>query len=141
MNNIKTNKPERGQSLIELALTFTFLMFLFAGAVDLGRAFFALVALNDAAQEGAVYASLHADDQSGIVQYVRTSSSDPINLADENNVHITITTFGDTCIGNSIEVNVSYDFNLIMPLIDLIVPSRELPLYASMIHTILGPVC
>jgi hypothetical protein len=38
MNNIKTNKPERGQSLIELALTFTFLMFLFAGAVDLGRA-------------------------------------------------------------------------------------------------------
>ena len=45
---------ERAQSLTELAISFTFLMLLLAGSVDLARAFFFYLTLADASQEGAV---------------------------------------------------------------------------------------
>ena len=48
--------------MIELALSFTVLLFLLMGVIDLGRAFFALSAMRDAAQEGAVYGSLSPVD-------------------------------------------------------------------------------
>jgi hypothetical protein len=44
MNNvIQIKQKERGQSMVELALTITFLMALLAGTIDLGRAFFTLL--------------------------------------------------------------------------------------------------
>jgi Flp pilus assembly protein TadG len=52
---------ERGQSLVELTLTFMILLVLLGGVLDLGRALFTFVALRDAAQEGAVYGSIQPD--------------------------------------------------------------------------------
>lgn len=52
------NPKEQGQSLVELALSLVLLLTLLAGLVDFGRAFFTYVALRDAAQEGAAYASV-----------------------------------------------------------------------------------
>lgn len=52
------NNKEQGQSLVELAMSLVVLLILVAGLVDLGRAFFTYVALRDAAQEGASYASV-----------------------------------------------------------------------------------
>ncbi len=47
-----------GQSLVEMALSITFLVLMFSGAVDLGRAYFVQVALNNAIGEAAHYASI-----------------------------------------------------------------------------------
>ena len=61
----QNHQNERGQSMVELALTITFLMILLAGTIDLGRAFFTWQALRDAAQEGASYGSFKPADVGG----------------------------------------------------------------------------
>jgi len=50
-NNHVRNCQEKGQSLVEFAFGLVILMILISGIVDLGRAFFTYMALNDAAQE------------------------------------------------------------------------------------------
>src|SRR5262245_15953730 len=47
----------RGQALVELALVTPLLLLLFAAAADLGRAFYAYVAVENAAKEGALFGS------------------------------------------------------------------------------------
>ena len=60
------NKRERGQSLVEAAFALPIVIMLMLGMLDLGRAFYILVELNDAADEGATYAALNYSDISGI---------------------------------------------------------------------------
>jgi hypothetical protein len=151
-----TGKGEKGQSFTEFAITFSFMMLLLAGAVDVGRAFWAFIALRDAAQEGAVYASLNvykadlgniAEFEDGLNDHVRESSSDPIDLTDTSAVTIGYTLIpGSFCANglNAIDVQVSYDFQLTMPLIGIIIPSQMLPLTAHVNNTILynpNPAC
>jgi Flp pilus assembly protein TadG len=45
----------KGQSLVELAISLVILLFLLAGIVEFGLAFFQFVQLRDAAQEGALF--------------------------------------------------------------------------------------
>jgi Flp pilus assembly protein TadG len=66
----------RGQALVEFAITTPLLLLLFMGAVDVGRLLFVSVALEEAAQEGALYAALKPGvTQSEIEGRVRTSSN------------------------------------------------------------------
>lgn len=53
------------QSLVEFALLVPLLMLILLGAIDLGRAFSAYVAITNAAREGARYGSAHFRDGSG----------------------------------------------------------------------------
>lgn len=141
MQGAPQDRRQRGQSLTELAIAFTFLMLLLAGMVDLGRAFFSLVALRDAAQEGAVYGALNPTDTAGIENHVRTSSNSPVNLADTVAVGVSSTIIGSACAGNQVRVTVTYNFQLTMPLIGVIVGSQQLPLSATMTNTIITPAC
>ncbi len=50
---------ERGQSLVELAISLTVMLLLLAGAVTFGMALFSYVAIRDAAQEGALFGSFN----------------------------------------------------------------------------------
>ncbi len=68
------NKRESGQSLVELALSFTFILLILSGAVDIGRAFFSYIAIRDAAQEGAVYGALYPD-ATDVTTRVRNSAT------------------------------------------------------------------
>lgn len=56
-----TTRPERsrGQSLVELALIAPLLLLLMAAAIDLGRLFYAYVAVENAAKEGALYGAVN----------------------------------------------------------------------------------
>ncbi len=49
---------ERGQSLVELALSLTVMLLLLSGAVTFGMALFSYVAIRDAAGEGALFGSI-----------------------------------------------------------------------------------
>src|SRR6266404_8694608 len=49
----------RGQSLVETAISLSVLLLIFSGAVDLGRAFFSWVQINNAASEGAHWAATY----------------------------------------------------------------------------------
>jgi len=130
----------RGQSLVELALTLTIILTLLAGAVDLGSAFFDYIALRDAAQEGALYGSINPENTSDIVNRVRQSSSNPLDLTSAD-VSIDVLVTGSPCAGSQITVTVDYTYQLIMPLIGSILGSSSIPLSASVTDTILSPPC
>lgn len=53
----RRRRKARGQSLVEFALLAPVLIFIFAGAADLGRALTAYIELGSAAREGAAYGS------------------------------------------------------------------------------------
>ncbi len=137
----KLRQSERGQSLVELAMSLTMIMLLLAGAVDFSIAYFSFSAMQDAAQEGALYGSINPDDEDGIISRVRSASTNPVDLADESLVDVVVTLPGDACEGNEVEVNVIYDYPISMPFIGTIIGSQKITLNASVTDTILQPVC
>jgi Flp pilus assembly protein TadG len=143
----KFNGRERGQSLVEFSVSFTFIMLLLAGSVDLSRAFFALIALNDAAQEGSVYAATDPTNNAEIIARVRATSSNPIDLTDTTAVTVPAPVLvddlgnGEYCAGNGITVSVTYQFVFTMPLINTFITSNSFPLTGTSTATILTPVC
>ena len=68
---------QRGQALVEAALVVPLLLLLFMGTVEIGRALFAYVSLEEAVQEGASYAARVPSDTAGIRARVLTSSDHP----------------------------------------------------------------
>ena len=138
---MKHYKNERGQSLVELAISILILVYLLAGAVEFGLAFFQYVQLRDAAQEGALYGSMNPGDLGGVDDRARAASTSPIDLSDTTNVIVTSTIIGAACEGNGIQVTVSYNHRIFMPFIPQFVGSSTIPLNATVIDTILSPVC
>ncbi len=135
------NKNERGQSLVELALSIVVLMFLLAGAVEFGIAFFQYIQLRDAVQEGALYGSLNPTDTAGITARVRYASTSPIDLSDTSKVTVGISG-GSGCANgtDAITVTASYDHIIFMPFARLFMTSPR-PINASATDTILNPAC
>ncbi len=71
-------RKQRGQSLVELAISLTVMLLLLAGAVTFGMALFSYVAIRDAAQEGALYGSFNPYvDQNGDGKY---TTGEPLNV-------------------------------------------------------------
>jgi hypothetical protein len=72
----KAGRPsERGQSLVELAVSVVFMVTLLAGIIDLGMAFINFIAMRDAAQEGAVYGSVNPTECAKIEAHARESAA------------------------------------------------------------------
>lgn len=145
-------KSERGQSLVELAISIVILLYLLSGAVEFGILFFQYVQLRDAAQEGALYGSIHPDDEALIIERIVTSSGSPLALEDlydagELTIDITVrdhdnpatikTVPADYCEGDALEIVVSYTHEIVLPFI----PRDSIDLDATVTDTILTPVC
>ena len=145
---MKKIKNERGQSLVELAVSLVLLLLLLSGAVEFGMAFFQFVQLRDAAQEGALYGSINPSDTTNIISRVQGASNSPINLATDVTIEISIdgvrydldpTTYATLdCEGHGLEVTVSYDHQIFMPFITSVV-GPTIPLSAKVTDTILSP--
>ncbi|MGD8753629.1 MAG: pilus assembly protein [Anaerolineales bacterium] len=58
----RRNPRKAGQSLLEFALVLPLLLIVVAGVLDLGRVFFAVIQVTNAAREGVRYLTLHPDD-------------------------------------------------------------------------------
>lgn len=148
---MKIDKHERGQSLVELAISLVILLYLLSGAVEFGIAFFQFVQLRDAAQDGALYGSMNPQNEAGIIARVRGASSSPINLADTSQVTINVQIDNDTmanafasriaCESHALKVTVSYNHQIFMPFIPQLIGRTSLPLAATVTDTILSPVC
>lgn len=132
---------QKGQSLVELGISFLFLMFLLSGAVEFGTMFFQYVQLKDAAQEGALYASMFPYDTVSIEQRVRGASQSPINLSDPS-VEIFISyPDGSLCEGNGVKVDVVYQHDIFMPFLPQILRSDSITLRGGVTDTILNQAC
>lgn len=138
--NIHSKQKERGQSMVELALTITILMALLSGAIDFGRAFFTWLALRDAAQEGASYGSIYP----GRVDLIKERVWDNLGHVvpkPRTDVQVIVGYVDHPCLGNTILVNVNYPtFPLAMPFLGSILGSQTISIHATVNDTILKPM-
>lgn len=140
-SDFASKRSERGQSLVELAVSLTVIMLLLSGAVDFAIAYFSFTAMQDAAQEGALYGSINPTDEAGIISRIRNASTNPVDLADEDLVDVVVTLPGDACEGNELQINVVYNYPISMPFIGAIIGSQQIRLNANVTDTILQPIC
>jgi Flp pilus assembly protein TadG len=141
-NNLEHRPNESGQSLVELAISFTFILLLLAGLTDLGRAFFTFLSLRDAAQEGAVYGSLAPSDTSEIIDRICNASNFVNQLCASEALDIEINIPGRACINNPVEVIVTYaEFPIVVPFSNTFIGDQGITLRARAIDTILSPRC
>lgn len=137
-------KMERGQSLVELTFMTMVLIWLLLGILDLGRAYFTLIALRDAAGEGAYYGSIFPTwetssdnaDPNNVTSRVRNSAPSG-GLIDWSSATITVTNTTPSP-GNLITVSITYNYEVLTPFIGTIVGSQTLPLTASATAEILS---
>jgi Flp pilus assembly protein TadG len=152
--NIRT-RSERGQSLVELAITLPILVLLLLGTLDFGMAIFSYSMLRDAAQEGAFYGSFNPSNIAEIENRARNISpraedaifSSPVQLRNKDLIKVSVRALGNYCQGaengvaNSIQVNVSYKYPLLMPFIGRLIGSNTIPLTGTATNVILQPQC
>jgi len=151
----KFSRSERGQSLVELAITLPILVLLLLGTLDFGMAIFSYSMLRDAAQEGAFYGSFNPSNIAEIENRARNISpraedeifSSPVQLRDTDLIKVSVRALGNYCQGaengaaNSIQVNVSYKYPLLMPFIGRLIGSNTIPLTGTATNVILQPQC
>lgn len=143
-------KKEKGQSLVELALSFLLLMLILGGVFDLGSMFYTYLALRDTAQEGVIYGSYNPTKTTGINDRIHASANWPIDADQISNIDVfccskstpgacTFTTSGacsttvnTSCQGQKITVEVIYNYKFNMPLFGGVIP-----LNATVTNTIL----
>ena len=151
----KLTAKQRGQSLVEFAITLPILVLLLLGTVDFGMALFSYSMLRDAAQEGAFYGSFNPANTEEIENRARNISpraddtvfSSPVQLRDTDLIKVNVKVLGKSCQGaengvaNSIQVNVSYRYPILMPFIGRLIGSNTIPLTGTATNVILQPQC
>jgi Flp pilus assembly protein TadG len=150
------NNLERGQSLTELAISFPVILLLMIGTLDFGMAIYSYLVIRDAAQEGALYGSINPNNNTEIENRARFIAPQdnqggiyffPVELNNKDKVAINIKTSGNNCQGvtngkiNSITVNVSYDYPILIPFSETIIGRRTINLDATATNVILQPAC
>jgi len=138
-----TPHGEAGQSLVEVTLGMIILLILLLGMLDVGRLFFTLVALQNAAGEGALYASAfpacktaaNCADPNNVEYRVKQESSTGVvdwttaSIAVEPNAPVT---------GGTITVTVTYNHKLLTPFISQMIGGGVLPLRARASQRVIG---
>lgn len=108
---------ERGAAVVEMAFMTIFLVVLVMGIIDIGRAIFTNISIQEAAQEGASFGAFdELATVASIKQRAVNSTSEPtLSLTD---VTITCTTVAKSKKqGTRIEVTVQHQVDLITPVI------------------------
>ncbi len=114
---------ERGQGLVEFALVLPVLVLVLIAVLDFGRALYAYSVVANCAREGARFGIISPSDTAGIIATVHNAA---IGL-DVSQLAVTIS----EPEGTSIQVQVHYSFDLITPLMELVLGSRSLTLHSS----------
>src|SRR5690606_12260611 len=129
---------ERGQSLVEFAIGMVILLYLLVVIADGARALFTYLSMRDAAQEGALYASIHPADTSEIENRVLSASNLMNAIGDDLIITTNPTVSGKSCMGTSggtshgITVSINYPaFPLAMPFMSVLIGSQTVPINTS----------
>jgi len=137
-------RHESGQSLVEAAVAMVVLLLIFMGVLDLGRAYFTYLALQNAAGEGAAYGAVHpswhdpADNlDPNNVEY-RAQHESPSGLVNWSTAVVTVSAPNPTP-GNTIDVTVSFEYPIITPVISAFAGGDTITLRATSRQIILGP--
>jgi hypothetical protein len=143
---IRGDKNEKGQSMIELALSLIVLLILISGIVDIGRIAFYYIAMRDSAQEGASYGSIFPHECDEIVDRVLAGA------VDSSRVQVSVKINGNSCssscssivsAGHLIEVTVTDpNFPITMPLLGAFIGSQSINLETTIQDQVIRvPIC
>ena len=102
-------RRERGTSVVEMAIVTPFLLLVVLGLVDLGRALYTNINIQEAAQEGAIWASFEPFDPAQTVARVTDAIDNP--SLNGSNIGIACPNPGE------VTVTVTYDYPMITPLL------------------------
>lgn len=129
-----------GQSLVEVALTFPILVMLLLGLLDFGRAYYALVILNDCAAEGAAYAATQQDGDAIElrVRWAEEESLVPMRDPDQVDVVHSPDDLSSAGVGSSVTVTVTYQMPIYTPFVNALVGSGTLTLRGSATQVVLS---
>lgn len=135
------NQSERGQGLIELAIALPALLVLLLGVLDVGRVYWSLVTLKDAVSEGASYAAAYPPnsgdpDDANLVKIKELAADSSTALVVLTPEMFSVDYVDPPTTGQPITVTVAYDFVLITPFVNAIVPDSKLTLRATDTHVI-----
>ena len=133
-----------GQSLVEFSLTLLILIIVLSGIVDLGRVYFAYLALQDAAGEGASYGIIHPNWISSTISadpnniHYRARNEAPEGVIDLSDADVEVEVYFPTP-GNKITVSVTADYHLITPIVQLIAGGSNIRITGTAVQTIVSP--
>ena len=111
---MRTHRGRRGQNLTEFALVLPILILTMLGIVGFGFAYFARGSVENAAREGARYASIHPSDTTGITTRVKQMVTGVDTTSASFQVAVTYPD-GDTTPTNRIRVTVTYPLAIFWP--------------------------
>ncbi|MCH7577127.1 MAG: pilus assembly protein [Chloroflexi bacterium] len=114
----RKEKGEKGQALVEFALLVPIFLILLFAIVDFGMGFYSWITVTNSAREGARIGAVLANDQQ-----IRDRVFDSAGLPNEGtNMEVIITNSAEQggLPGQSVVVQVDYDYNLITPLANLL---------------------
>ena len=131
----KSNHSGRGQSLVEVALVLPIILMILLGLLDFGRVFYTMVALRDAADEGATYAAIKPNDSAGIQRRAAEAST---NLVSIQTGDVSVVRPATIAVGQPITVTVDFFFDLYTPFVQGLLPDGELILHGRATHAILS---
>lgn len=106
----RARKEERGQAMVEFALVLPVFMLLIFGIIDFGMGFHTWITVTNSAREGARLGAVRGTEAE-IVQRVH----DTADTLDAANMTVMVTNAGGDS-GESVVVDVDYDYTLITPL-------------------------
>ncbi len=130
-------RPARtlGQSVVEFALILPVMLLLLAAAIDLGRLFYAYVAVENAAKEGAFFGArnplcddgvnTNCDDPNNVIWHVRNEAPNlgsqfTTTVACRDNAGTLMQPINNCLDGMKYQVTVTYPFRLITPILSSI---------------------
>lgn len=142
----RRSKQEGGQSLVEVALMMPVLLLMLMGVFDLGRMYFAFIAIQNAAGEGALYAAINptcvyaSDDCVDPDNAVfRATHESPAGIVDWSRVTIEVSPADVTGLseGDPITIFVHYDYDILTPVVAPLFPSGQIRLTARGVQNII----
>ncbi len=133
MKKLKTG--QQGQSLVEFALLAPIVLFILMGLLDVGRAFYVQVTLEDMASEGATYAAIRPYDAQGIWRRAAEASGGLITVHPSN---VDVEYPPMLYRGAPITVTVRYNFRFLTPIMEPFLPGGVLPLQGTATQAIIS---
>lgn len=130
----RAKRSERGQSLVEAALTLPVVLMLMLGLLDFGRAYYAIVALRDAADEGASYASISPKDVTGIRVRASEASQELVPIGPNQ---VSVTYPPTLAAGEPITVTIEVEMELFTPFANIFVSDNTLEIRGQSTHPII----
>ncbi|WKY45704.1 TadE/TadG family type IV pilus assembly protein [Eubacteriaceae bacterium ES2] len=125
---IEKLKNEKGQSVIELAVSLPVLIMILCAIVDFGWLFMHQNIIDYCSREGARFAIVHSDSSTEIENHILAIAPD--NIAGSLNIDVNFTNSTNPRLGD-VEVSINSDVPVLTPIVGLFLAGDTFNLEAS----------